>query len=107
MLFLTLGPHLYYADPYTGTLKGEIRWTPELKLEPRTFKNFYLHCQDTRVSQSSGFKCIWGHNFGWENLSKATFTLKGLLETYFMSLADKNCFLKGDLCVFKLINWWA
>ncbi|XP_054285688.1 putative 3-phosphoinositide-dependent protein kinase 2 isoform X2 [Macrosteles quadrilineatus] len=48
MLFLTLGPHLYYADPYTGQLKGEIRWTPELKLEPRTFKNFYLHCQDTR-----------------------------------------------------------
>lgn len=48
MLFLTLGPHLYYADPYSGTLKGEIRWTPELKLEPRTFKNFYLHCQDSR-----------------------------------------------------------
>lgn len=43
MLLLTMGPHLYYADPVTYTLKGEIPWSPELRVEPKSFKTFFVH----------------------------------------------------------------
>ncbi|KAJ3662840.1 hypothetical protein Zmor_007164 [Zophobas morio] len=43
MLLLTLGPHLYYVDPVTMTLKGEIPWSEDLKSEPRNFKKFFVH----------------------------------------------------------------
>lgn len=43
MLLLTLGPHLYYVDPNTMVLKGEIPWTVDLKVEPKNFKTFFVH----------------------------------------------------------------
>lgn len=43
MLLLTLGPHLYYVDPATMALKGEIPWSDELKSEARNFKKFFVH----------------------------------------------------------------
>lgn len=43
MLMLTMGPHLYYADPVTMTLKGEIPWSPQLRVEPKNFRIFFVH----------------------------------------------------------------
>lgn len=43
MLILTMGPHLYYADPVNMTLKGEIPWSPQLRVEPKNFKIFSVH----------------------------------------------------------------
>jgi 3-phosphoinositide dependent protein kinase-1 len=43
MLLLTLGPHLYYVDPANMVLKGEIPWSPELRVEPKNFKIFFVH----------------------------------------------------------------
>lgn len=43
MFLLTLGPHLYYVDPGTMTLKGEIPWSRELRPEAKTFKIFFIH----------------------------------------------------------------
>lgn len=43
MLLLTPGPHLYYVDPVNMVLKGEIPWSPELRVEPKNFKIFFVH----------------------------------------------------------------
>lgn len=43
MLLLTLGPHLYYVDPVNMVLKGEIPWSPQLRVEPKNFKIFFVH----------------------------------------------------------------
>lgn len=43
MLLLTTGPHLYYIDPVNMVLKGEIPWSPELRVEPKNFKIFFVH----------------------------------------------------------------
>lgn len=43
MLLLTTGPHLYYVDPVNMVLKGEIPWSPELRVEPKSFKIFFVH----------------------------------------------------------------
>lgn len=43
MLLLTTGPHLYYVDPVNMVLKGEIPWSPELRVEPKNFKIFFVH----------------------------------------------------------------
>lgn len=43
MLLLTMGPRLFYVDPYNMVLKGEIPWSPELRVEPKNFKIFFVH----------------------------------------------------------------
>ncbi|XP_015906591.1 3-phosphoinositide-dependent protein kinase 1 isoform X1 [Parasteatoda tepidariorum] len=43
MLLLTTGPHLYYVDPASFVLKGEIPWSPELRPESKNFKIFFVH----------------------------------------------------------------
>lgn len=43
MLLLTTGPHLYYVDSFNMVLKGEIPWSPELRVEPKNFKIFFVH----------------------------------------------------------------
>lgn len=43
MLLLTTGPHLYYVDMVNMVLKGEIPWSPELRVEPKNFKIFFIH----------------------------------------------------------------
>lgn len=40
---LTLGPHLYYADPVNMVLKGEIPWSAGLSVEPKNFKVFFVN----------------------------------------------------------------
>ncbi|RXM32385.1 3-phosphoinositide-dependent protein kinase 1 [Acipenser ruthenus] len=42
-LLLTEGPHLYYVDPVSKVLKGEIPWSPELRPEAKNFKTFFVH----------------------------------------------------------------
>lgn len=43
MLMLTTGPRLIYVDPVTMVKKGEIPWSPELRVEPKNFKIFFVH----------------------------------------------------------------
>jgi 3-phosphoinositide dependent protein kinase-1 len=43
MLLLTFGPHLYYVDPVTMILKGEIPWSEDLRTEAKNFKKFFVH----------------------------------------------------------------
>lgn len=43
MFLLTMGPHIYYVDPTTMVLKGEIPWSAELKTEAKNFKTFLVH----------------------------------------------------------------
>lgn len=53
MLLLTTGPHLYYVDPFNMVLKGEIPWSPELRVEPKNFKIFFVHTVRFSLTQSS------------------------------------------------------
>lgn len=43
MLLLTTGPRLFYVDPTNMVLKGEIPWSPELRVEAKNFKIFLVH----------------------------------------------------------------
>lgn len=43
MLLLTEGPHLYYVDPSTKILKGQIPWSEHLRPEAKNFKTFFIH----------------------------------------------------------------
>lgn len=43
MLLLTTGPRLFYIDPVQMVKKGEIPWSPELRVEPKNFKIFFVH----------------------------------------------------------------
>ncbi|RXM32503.1 3-phosphoinositide-dependent protein kinase 1 [Acipenser ruthenus] len=47
-LLLTEGPHLYYVDPVSKVLKGEIPWSPELRPEAKNFKTFFVHTSRSR-----------------------------------------------------------
>ncbi|XP_022091450.1 3-phosphoinositide-dependent protein kinase 1-like isoform X2 [Acanthaster planci] len=40
---LTEGPHLYYVDPENMVLKGEIPWSPHLRVEVKNFKTYFVH----------------------------------------------------------------
>ena len=43
MLLLTEGPHLFYCDPSSSVVKGEIPWTPSIRPEAKDFKHFLVH----------------------------------------------------------------
>lgn len=43
MLLLTTGPRLFYVDPANMVLKGEIPWSPELRVEAKNFRIFLVH----------------------------------------------------------------
>lgn len=43
MLLLTTGPRLIYIDPTQMVKKGEIPWSPNLRVEPKNFKVFFVH----------------------------------------------------------------
>lgn len=63
MLLLTTGPHLYYVEPISKALKGEIPWSPELRVEPKNFKIFFVHtvsvsCTDYRPPPSCRLRNI-------------------------------------------------
>uniref|UniRef100_A0A1B6EAV1 3-phosphoinositide-dependent protein kinase 1 n=1 Tax=Clastoptera arizonana TaxID=38151 RepID=A0A1B6EAV1_9HEMI len=61
MLLLTLGPHLYYVDPVNMVLKGEIPWSPELRVEPKNFKIFFVHTPNRTyyLEDPEGFALSW------------------------------------------------
>ncbi|XP_075979189.1 3-phosphoinositide-dependent protein kinase 1-like isoform X1 [Anticarsia gemmatalis] len=43
MLLLTTGPRLFYVDPANMVLKGEIPWSPDLRVEAKNFRIFLVH----------------------------------------------------------------
>lgn len=43
LLLLTEGPHLFYCEPGTLNVKGEIPWSKQLKPEAKDFKIFFVH----------------------------------------------------------------
>lgn len=43
MLLLTTGPRLFYVDPVNMVLKGEIPWSPELRVEAKNFRIFLVY----------------------------------------------------------------
>ncbi|XP_015119492.1 3-phosphoinositide-dependent protein kinase 1 isoform X2 [Diachasma alloeum] len=61
MLLLTTGPHLYYVDPVNMVLKGEIPWSPELRVEPKNFKIFFVHTPNRTyyLEEPEGFALEW------------------------------------------------
>ncbi|XP_050443522.1 3-phosphoinositide-dependent protein kinase 1 isoform X2 [Adelges cooleyi] len=61
MLCLTMGPHLYYADPTTMSLKGEIPWSPQLRVEPKNFRIFFVHTPNRTyyLEDPEGFALEW------------------------------------------------
>ncbi|XP_021929412.1 3-phosphoinositide-dependent protein kinase 1 isoform X3 [Zootermopsis nevadensis] len=61
MLLLTLGPHLYYVDPVNMILKGEIPWSPELRVEPKNFKIFFVHTPNRTyyLEDPEGYALEW------------------------------------------------
>jgi len=61
MLLLTLGPHLYYVDPANMVLKGEIPWSPELRVEPKNFKIFFVHTPNRTyyLEDPEGYALEW------------------------------------------------
>ncbi|XP_075224053.1 phosphoinositide-dependent kinase 1 isoform X2 [Lycorma delicatula] len=61
MLLLTLGPHLYYADPVNMVLKGEIPWSSELTVEAKNFKIFFVHTPNRTyyLEDPEGYALEW------------------------------------------------
>ncbi|EZA58954.1 3-phosphoinositide-dependent protein kinase [Ooceraea biroi] len=61
MLLLTNGPHLYYVDPINMVLKGEIPWSPELRVEPKNFKIFFVHTPNRTyyLEDPEGYALEW------------------------------------------------
>ncbi|XP_068985252.1 3-phosphoinositide-dependent protein kinase 1 isoform X2 [Bombus flavifrons] len=61
MLLLTTGPHLYYVDSVNMVLKGEIPWSPELRVEPKSFKIFFVHTPNRTyyLEDPEGFALEW------------------------------------------------
>uniref|UniRef100_A0A1B6MAT0 3-phosphoinositide-dependent protein kinase 1 n=1 Tax=Graphocephala atropunctata TaxID=36148 RepID=A0A1B6MAT0_9HEMI len=83
MLFLTLGPHLYYADPETGELKGEFGWTSELRVRARTFKTFYLYCNGLKGERTYSLQENESHALEWieaiDEMHRAVFGVKAII----------------------------
>ncbi|XP_018333405.1 3-phosphoinositide-dependent protein kinase 1 [Agrilus planipennis] len=61
MFLLTLGPHLYYVDPTTMILKGEIPWSPDIKTEAKNFKTFLVHTPNRTyyLEDPDGYALEW------------------------------------------------
>lgn len=61
MFLLTLGPHLYYVDPVTMTLKGEIPWSRDIKTEAKNFKTFFVYTPNRKyyLEDPEGYALEW------------------------------------------------
>lgn len=61
MLLLTTGPRLFYVDPANMVLKGEIPWSPDLRVEAKNFKIFLVHTPNRTyyLEDGSGFALEW------------------------------------------------
>uniref|UniRef100_A0A8D8V3Y5 3-phosphoinositide-dependent protein kinase 1 n=1 Tax=Cacopsylla melanoneura TaxID=428564 RepID=A0A8D8V3Y5_9HEMI len=60
-LMLTTGPHLYYVDPASMILKGEIPFSPEMRVEPKNFKIFFVHTPNRTyyLEDPEGYSLEW------------------------------------------------
>uniref|UniRef100_A0AC34QBT9 3-phosphoinositide-dependent protein kinase 1 n=1 Tax=Panagrolaimus sp. JU765 TaxID=591449 RepID=A0AC34QBT9_9BILA len=43
MFLLTEGPHLFYVDPVSMELRGEVPFTKDLRVEAKNFRAFFIH----------------------------------------------------------------
>ncbi|KAE9550247.1 hypothetical protein FO519_006545 [Halicephalobus sp. NKZ332] len=43
MFLLTEGPHLFYVDPVSMQLRGEVPFSKELRVEAKNFRAFFVH----------------------------------------------------------------
>ncbi|CAJ0596828.1 unnamed protein product [Cylicocyclus nassatus] len=43
MFLLTEGPHLFYVDPNSMELKGEVPWSPCMRAEAKNFRAFWVY----------------------------------------------------------------
>ncbi|VDO49281.1 unnamed protein product, partial [Haemonchus placei] len=43
MFLLTEGPHLFYVDPNSMELRGEVPWSPCMRTEAKNFRSFLVH----------------------------------------------------------------
>lgn len=61
MFLLTLGPRLYYVDPVTMILKGEIPWSEDLRTEAKNFKIFFVHTPNRKyyLEDPEGYALEW------------------------------------------------
>lgn len=61
MLLLTEGPHLFYVDPVSMTLKGEIPWSDQISTEPKNFKIFFVHTPNRTyyLEDPEGYALEW------------------------------------------------
>ncbi|XP_014290824.1 3-phosphoinositide-dependent protein kinase 1 isoform X2 [Halyomorpha halys] len=61
MLLLTEGPHLYYVDPVSMIVKGEIPWSDEITPEPKNFKIFFVHTPNRTyyLEDPEGYALDW------------------------------------------------
>lgn len=60
-LLLTTGPHLFYVDPASMILKGEIPFSPEMRVEPKNFKIFFVHTPNRTyyLEDPEGYSLEW------------------------------------------------
>lgn len=60
-LLLTTGPHLYYVDPASMILKGEIPFSQEMRVEPKNFKIFFVHTPNRTyyLEDPEGYSLDW------------------------------------------------
>lgn len=61
MFLLTTGPNLYYVDPSSMVLKGQVPFGLTLKAEPKNFKNFHIHTPGRTyyLEDPEGFALEW------------------------------------------------
>ncbi|XP_024085743.1 3-phosphoinositide-dependent protein kinase 1 isoform X2 [Cimex lectularius] len=61
MLLLTEGPRLFYVDPATMVLKGEIPYSSSISTEPKNFKTFFVHTPNRTyyLEEPEGYALDW------------------------------------------------
>ncbi|XP_030375721.1 3-phosphoinositide-dependent protein kinase 1 isoform X2 [Scaptodrosophila lebanonensis] len=73
MLLLTTGPRLIYIDPVQMIKKGEIPWSPELRVEAKNFKIFFVYTPNRTyyLDDPEGYALDWVEAI--ENMSKLSY----------------------------------
>ncbi|KFD51983.1 hypothetical protein M513_07115 [Trichuris suis] len=61
MFLLTEGPHIYYVEPSSMELKGQIPWTKELRPEAKNFKIFFVYTPN----RTYYLEDLTGHALDW------------------------------------------
>ncbi|GAB0093194.1 3-phosphoinositide-dependent protein kinase 1 [Sergentomyia squamirostris] len=74
MLLLTTGPRLFYIDPVQMVKKGEIPFSPELRVECKNFKIFFVHTPNRTyyLEDPEGYALNWSSAI--DNVRNSTYT---------------------------------